>query len=116
LAEKFLAATGQVRNSILQEASLLASTAGEKAKYYIRVMQKVVDSSEAYLEKESKRLDPSRECDIYADARCSLKGILAKRTLAPSKLDEIKIKTNIINAFSEGNAEEGIAQKDTAEL
>jgi hypothetical protein len=53
---------------------------------------------------------------ICTDAYCSLKGILSKRTLAPSKLDEIKIKTNIINAFSEGNAGEGIAQKDTEEL
>ena len=30
---------------------------------------------------------------------CSLASILTKRTLAPGKLDEIKIKANILGAF-----------------
>jgi protein disulfide-isomerase A6 len=50
----------------------------------------------------------------------SLATILEKRTLAPSKLDEIKVKANIIKAFFEGEGKgkgkESVAQKETAEL
>jgi len=48
----------------------------------------------------------------------SLATILEKRTLAPSKLDEIKVKANIIKAFFEGKdkGKESVAQKETAEL
>jgi hypothetical protein len=50
----------------------------------------------------------------------SLATILEKRSLAPSKLDEIKVKANIIKAFFEGKKdgekEGNIAQKATAEL
>jgi protein disulfide-isomerase A6 len=35
-----------------------------------------------------------------------LASILKKRTLAPSKLDEIKVKANILAAFIEKKAEE----------
>jgi len=55
LAGKFLVSTREVRDSIVKEASLLASKAGETAQYYLRVMQKVVDGTEIYLDKESKR-------------------------------------------------------------
>jgi protein disulfide-isomerase A6 len=38
---------------------------------------------------------------------CSLTSILNKKTLAPRKLDEIKIKANILRAFVEEQATEG---------
>lgn len=36
----------------------------------------------------------------------SLSSILAKRTMAPAKLDELKIKANILAAFAEKKIEE----------
>ncbi|TFK85989.1 protein disulfide isomerase [Polyporus arcularius HHB13444] len=83
LAAKFFEETAAVRQELLKEATSLASTLGAGAKHYIRVMEKVVNGSEDYLEKESARLA----------------SILSKRTLAPAKIDEIKIKANILGAF-----------------
>jgi protein disulfide-isomerase A6 len=48
-----------------------------------------------------------------------LASILKKRSLAPSKLDEIKIKANILQAFVEKKVEEAkekVTRKATAEL
>lgn len=48
--------------------------------------------------------------------------ILEKKSLAPSKLDEIKVKANILKAFVAEKAEEAnegaesVLGKDTAEL
>lgn len=55
---------------------------------------------------------------------CSLATILQKRTLAPGKLDEIKIKANILGAFRPivAKVEEAVEEakeeikRDTAEL
>lgn len=55
LAAKFFVATEATRKSIYQEALTLSESAGAAAKPYIRAMEKVVNGSEAYLEKESKR-------------------------------------------------------------
>lgn len=49
----------------------------------------------------------------------SLASILKKRTLAPAKLDEIKIKSNILRAFGEKPVEDqndGNIRRATAEL
>jgi protein disulfide-isomerase A6 len=51
LAAKFAEATGEARAAILKEVA----AAGEDAKHYLRVMQKVIGGSEAYVEKEYKR-------------------------------------------------------------
>ncbi|KAI0754039.1 protein disulfide isomerase [Daedaleopsis nitida] len=83
LATKFFEETAAARQTLFKEASNLAATLGAGAKHYLRVMEKVVNGSEDYLEKESNRLA----------------SILKKRTLSPAKLDEIKIKANIIGAF-----------------
>lgn len=46
-----------------------------------------------------------------------LESILKKRGLAPAKLDEIKIKSNILRAFTEPpTVEEEETKRDTAEL
>ncbi|KAG6908549.1 hypothetical protein DXG01_004182 [Tephrocybe rancida] len=90
LATKFFTAGAEARDSIFKEASVLAASAGAASKHYLRVMEKVVNSSEAYVQKESSRLAK----------------ILEKRSLSPSKLDEIKIKANILTAFAEQKVEE----------
>ncbi|KAL0955099.1 hypothetical protein HGRIS_004016 [Hohenbuehelia grisea] len=100
LAQRFFVATADARGKVHKEAVALASSAGATAKHYVRVMEKVVKNGEAYLEKESKRLA----------------SILQKRTMSQSKLDEIKIKANILKAFAEQKIEEaGSAGASVAE-
>lgn len=55
LAEKFFDAQGHARVAIFAEAEALAKTVGPAAKHYIKVMEKVVNGSEEYLAKETKR-------------------------------------------------------------
>jgi protein disulfide-isomerase A6 len=55
LASKFLAATEEIKNSIYKEAIDLAEAAGVTSKHYLRVMEKMLAGSEAYLDKELKR-------------------------------------------------------------
>ncbi|KAF9223397.1 disulfide isomerase [Gyrodon lividus] len=90
IAQKFLAAAGDAREAIYQEAKVLSDSLGATSNHYLRVMEKTVGSSEAYIEKESKRLA----------------SILRKRTMAPAKMDEIKIKANILKAFVTKKLEE----------
>ncbi|KAG9315335.1 protein disulfide isomerase [Chiua virens] len=83
VAQKFLAVAGDAREAILKEAREVADSLDATASHYLRVMEKIISTSEAYVEKETQRLG----------------SILRKRTLAPTKLDEIKIKANILGAF-----------------
>ncbi|KAG5717493.1 Protein disulfide-isomerase tigA, partial [Termitomyces sp. T112] len=85
LASKFFVAGAEARDSIFKEASVLAASVGETSKHYVRVMEKVVNGSEGYVQKEAARLTK----------------ILEKKNLSPLKLDEIKIKANILSAFAE---------------
>jgi protein disulfide-isomerase A6 len=55
LASKFFMATGAARDSIYKEASSLAVKVGPTASRYLRVMEKVVNGTEDYIAKESKR-------------------------------------------------------------
>jgi protein disulfide-isomerase A6 len=55
LASKFASATADTRSSIHAEALLLQDTVGAAAKHYFRVMEKVVNGTDGYLEKEAKR-------------------------------------------------------------
>jgi len=106
LAQKFLAAAGDARDYIYKEALTLSGSLGETANQYIRVMEKIVNNSESYIEKESKRLA----------------SILSKRTMSSAKLDEIKIKANILGAFVNKKLEEAqekvesVIGRATAEL
>ncbi|KAG6373480.1 thioredoxin-domain-containing protein [Boletus reticuloceps] len=84
VAQKFLAAVGDARDAIFKEAEALSGSFGATSEHYLRVMAKIVSSSEGYVAKESQRLA----------------SLLSKRTLAPTKLDEIKIKANILKAFA----------------
>ncbi|KAG2147563.1 protein disulfide isomerase [Suillus clintonianus] len=106
LAQKFLGAAGDARDYIYKEALTLSESLGETAKHYIRIMEKVVNDRESYIEKESKRLA----------------SILSKRTISPAKLDEIKIKANVLSAFVAKKLEEAqekvesVIGRATAEL
>ena len=55
LASKFFMATGAARDSVYEEASSLAVKVGPTASRYLRVMEKVVNGTEDYIAKESKR-------------------------------------------------------------
>lgn len=55
LANKFFTAPADLRDSIYKEALTLSSTVGDVSKHYLRVMEKMVNGTEAYYEKESKR-------------------------------------------------------------
>ncbi|KZT57670.1 disulfide isomerase [Calocera cornea HHB12733] len=90
IASKFYSSVPD-RSTLLSEASAAAAalelaqkTSGD---YYLRAMKKMSESSE-WLQKESARLA----------------SILQKKTLAPSKLDEIQRKANILAAFVEEKA------------
>ncbi|KAJ3474292.1 hypothetical protein NLI96_g12540 [Meripilus lineatus] len=100
LASKFFEATASARQTIFKDASALAQNVGPAAKHYLRVMEKVVNGSEEYLAKESKRLS----------------SILSKRSLSAQKLDEIKIKHNILSAFkrAEEKLEEVVEEAEDA--
>ncbi|KAG8700299.1 hypothetical protein FRC08_004781 [Ceratobasidium sp. 394] len=92
LAQRYYTADKAARELIYTEAK----AAGDNASYYIRVMEKLAAGAEDWVVKESKRLN----------------GILAKRTMAQSKLDEIKRKANVLAAFVEEKKEEA---KEAAE-
>ncbi|KAJ3551938.1 hypothetical protein NM688_g4423 [Phlebia brevispora] len=95
MASRFLVATAESRDALFKDAQLLAQ-AFPKFKYYLRVMEKIVNGTEDYMRRR---------------ANGALGNILAKRTLTPTKLDEVKIKANILKTFK------GIEMKveDTAE-
>ena len=83
MASRFIVATQSARNTLFEDAQLIAKAYGSKYKYYLRIMEKLLNNSEGFVEKESKRLH----------------GILEKRKLSPAKLDEVKIKANILSSF-----------------
>jgi len=101
LAQKFVDATAGARTTILGEAANL----GKDAKGYIRVMEKVMEKSSEYITKELKRYalfclpstPVSQPClTLYCNR---LESILAKGTLGSQKLDEIKMKVNVLSSF-----------------
>ncbi|KIJ51094.1 hypothetical protein M422DRAFT_158789, partial [Sphaerobolus stellatus SS14] len=85
LAQQFFEAAPKERQSIYDTAKVIAEDAAGHAGVYLRVMEKVVNGSAEYFEKEGKRLA----------------SILKKRTLSDAKLDQIKIKANILASFAE---------------
>jgi protein disulfide-isomerase A6 len=101
LAQTFYTASSSARESLYSEALEIVTTAGSAAKYYVRVMEKIINGSAGYIEKESKRLQ----------------GIISKGNLASSKLDELKIKANILRSFvaEKEDSKEAISREE-AEL
>ena len=88
IALRYAAGTDKL-NDLAAEARKAAEGFAEDAqyayaKYYIRVFEKLAEN-EGYVAKESARLD----------------NILRKGGLAPSKLDELQSKSNILKQFTE---------------
>jgi protein disulfide-isomerase A6 len=77
-------------------------------------MEKVVNGSEGYIAKETKRYVHvsrlSHDCSLTRFY--SLASILKKRVLSAEKLDEIKTKANVLASFAAAKAEEA---RDTIE-
>jgi protein disulfide-isomerase A6 len=120
LASKFFTATGAARGAIYKEASALAAEVGPAAAHYLRVMEKVISGKEDHITKESKRYvysSLSLDFRFYRVSRFdaplySLASILQKRVLGSAKLDEIKMKANVLAAFA---AEKVAEARDTIE-
>lgn len=99
LAQKFIDATSDARATIIGKAANF----GKDSKQYIRVMEKVVEKSNDYITKELKRyaLHSKLSSQSSLTLFCNRLGsILEKGTLGSQKLDEIKIKLNILSAFT----------------
>jgi len=96
LAQKFFEAATDAKKAVYQEALSLAKNVEADAKHYLKVMDKIVNGAAEYIEKESKRLE----------------SILKKRTLSDAKLDEIKVKFNVIRAFTQKEEKIGRAESE----
>ncbi|KAF8349122.1 thioredoxin-like protein [Amanita rubescens] len=90
LAQKFFEAATDAKKAVYQEALSLAKN------HYLKVMDKIVNGAAEYIEKESKRLE----------------SILKKRTLSDAKLDEIKVKFNVLRAFTQKEEKIGRAESE----
>ncbi|KAI5121761.1 hypothetical protein M0805_009572 [Coniferiporia weirii] len=76
--------SGSPRVRAIEEAVASASGIGAAAQQYLKVMKKLINGSAEYLNKESARLA----------------SILKRRTLSAEKLNELKIKANVLAAFT----------------
>lgn len=84
VTQRFMKAEGEHQKKLFGEANRLALSVGPTSDYYIKVMAKiVVDGDKKYAEKENARLNK----------------ILKKRALHPDKLDDIRKKINVLQAF-----------------
>ncbi|KAI8335744.1 thioredoxin-like protein [Chlamydoabsidia padenii] len=91
LALNFVKATGAEAKKEIHIKATEAAAALENsryAKYYAKLMEKVVDGGDAFIEKEKARLDK----------------IIKSNTVTPAKLDDFTVRQNILNAFNK-NAE-----------
>ncbi|CAO3590567.1 unnamed protein product [Absidia cylindrospora] len=79
------AKTAEAKKDIQTKAADLATTVDNSryAKYYAKLMEKVVDGGDAFIQKEKARLDK----------------IMKSNTVTPAKLDDFTIRQNILNAF-----------------
>ncbi|WVO16400.1 protein disulfide-isomerase domain [Cryptococcus depauperatus] len=88
LASDFFTGTSNERNKIIKKAKeavvALDRHTRTTADYYVKAMENVLTKGEGWLTKEQARLA----------------GLLASPSLAPTKLDELKIKINILSSFA----------------
>ncbi|WWD17476.1 protein disulfide-isomerase domain [Kwoniella shandongensis] len=95
LASSFFSAKLLERPDILNKAREYIGTLTDKkanvsAEYYVKAMERVLEKGEGWVVKEQARIA----------------GLLASPSLAPTKLDELKVKANILSAFAIKKAEE----------
>lgn len=55
MASRFVVGTADARDTLYKDAQLFARATGEKYKYYLKVMEKVLNGTEEYVEKEASR-------------------------------------------------------------
>jgi len=87
VAGAFLSASQSKRQELLSQAKKSPLAWGKAGAQYIKVLQKLTNGPEGYVEKERKRLKA-----------------LASKALDLKKQDEIKIKDNILRLFQEPSA------------
>ncbi|WVQ82191.1 protein disulfide-isomerase domain [Cryptococcus sp. DSM 104549] len=95
LASNFFTAGLPERPEIVEKAkaalaNLNKDKANSSAEYYVKAMERVLAKGESWLAKEQARLA----------------NLLASPSLAPTKVDELKIKVNILSAFAAQKAGE----------
>jgi len=87
MSEVFVKATPAERERLYKQVKPVTVAVGEHGKHYLNLMEKLMKGEgEDYLLKEGKRLI----------------GLLRKKSLSEEKLDDIKIKANILAAFVKG--------------
>lgn len=90
----------QYLSTLTGDASEAADDASKKAHtaaaYYLRAMERIKAKGEAWLDKEKNRLT----------------GLLSSQSMAGKKLDELKVKINILNAFVAKKIDEMTADED----
>ncbi|KAI5867329.1 disulfide isomerase [Durotheca rogersii] len=93
IAAKYAAGSGKLADLVAETKKVVAGLTEDArykyAQYYLRVFDKL-SQNEGYVAKEAARLD----------------GIIRKGGLAPSKLDELQSKTNILKQFVPKSEEE----------
>ncbi|WVO22327.1 protein disulfide-isomerase domain [Cryptococcus decagattii] len=94
LASEFFSANVPERSEIVKKAQEAVTTLDNKSRatadYYIKAMERITAKGEEWLAKEQARLA----------------NLLASPSLAPTKLDELKVKINILSAFAAQKAGE----------
>ncbi|ORX36848.1 disulfide-isomerase precursor [Kockovaella imperatae] len=94
LASNFFTADLPSRSDIVAETKKslaeLGSSVSTSASYYLKAMERIMDKGESWLTKEQARIA----------------GLLQSPALAPTKIDELKIKANILSSFAEKKVEE----------
>ncbi|KAF9066617.1 protein disulfide isomerase [Rhodocollybia butyracea] len=93
----FVAPSPDARDAIYKKASSISAAIGGTSKHYIHFMDRMVNGTEAFHKKESRRLEI----------------ILKKRALSSAKLDDIKLKSNILRAFTEKPAKVDLEEEDS---
>lgn len=85
------------------------------AKWYVRASEKIVNGGETWLDKEANRWVSL----LFRNGRLTrldrLRSLIGTKQLAPQKLDEIKVKLNILGAFVAKKVED-VKQKTRDEL
>lgn len=98
--EKAKAYVTNLTSSASEAASGASDEASKKARvaaeYYVRAMERIKAKGDAWLEKERNRLS----------------GLLSSQSMAGKKLDELKVKINILNAFVAKKIDEITADED----
>ncbi|ORY32576.1 disulfide-isomerase precursor [Naematelia encephala] len=104
LASSFFSAQVPDRAAIVDKAKEYLASANKTtragADYYVKAMERILEKGETWVLKEQTRIA----------------GLLGSPSLAPTKLDELKIKANILSSFAATKAEEAYdAAADAAE-